>query len=221
MNAKNIVIIGASGFARELFWLIEEINSDSKRFNVLGFVVTDFTGEETRDENFPDLLGGYQWIQDNLSSVDGVAIGIGTPGPRVKVSRELKRMFPTLSWPSLIHPSFRTQRATFKPGEGIVICAGVIATVNVTIKDHAMVNLGCTLGHECVIGPCSVLNPNVNISGGANIGEGVLLGTGSQVLQYLSVGDSATVGAGAVVTKNVPPGVTVVGVPARPLIKNQ
>ena len=46
---------------------------------------------------------------------------------------------------------------------------------------------------------------------------GVLVGTGARVLQYLQVGEGATVGAGAVVTKNVPAGQVVVGVPARPL----
>jgi acetyltransferase-like isoleucine patch superfamily enzyme len=63
--------------------------------------------------------------------------------------------------------------------------------------------------------------PTVNISGGVVIGEGVLLGTGAQVLQYVSVGPGATVGAGAVVTKNVEPGTTVVGIPAKPLAERK
>jgi serine O-acetyltransferase len=41
-----------------------------------------------------------------------------------------------------------------------------------------------------------------------------MIGTGAQILQYLSVGDGARVGAGSVVTKDVPPGATVIGVPA-------
>ena len=84
-----------------------------------------------------------------------------------------------------------------------------------------MVNLLCTIGHESVIGRGAVLNPTVNISGGVTIGEGVLIGTGAQVLQYLTVGENATVGAGAVVSKNVEPGTTVVGIPAKPLNKQR
>ena len=49
--------------------------------------------------------------------------------------------------------------------------------------------------------------------------EGVLVGTGAQVLQYVTVGEGATVGAGAVVTKDVPPGATVVGIPAKELAR--
>jgi acetyltransferase-like isoleucine patch superfamily enzyme len=102
-------------------------------------------------------------------------------------------------------------------GQGVLLCAGTIGTVNIHLEDFSLINLACTLGHECSIGRGTVLNPTVNISGGVRLDPGVLVGTGAQVLQYLTVGAGATVGAGSVVTKNVDPGVTVVGVPARPL----
>ena len=55
------------------------------------------------------------------------------------------------------------------------------------------------------------------MSGGVRIEDGCLIGTGATILQYLHIGEGATVGSGAVVTKNVEPGVTVVGIPAKPL----
>jgi acetyltransferase-like isoleucine patch superfamily enzyme len=102
--------------------------------------------------------------------------------------------------------------------EGVIICAGSIATVNVRFEPFCMVNLSCTIGHEAVIGRGCVLNPTVNISGGVELGPGVLVGTGAQILQYVKVGEGATIGAGAVVNKDVNAETTVVGVPAKELI---
>jgi serine acetyltransferase len=48
----------------------------------------------------------------------------------------------------------------------------------------------------------------------------VLVGTGAQVLQNLKIGENAIIGAGAVVSKNVEPMTTVVGIPAKPLIRS-
>ncbi len=96
---------------------------------------------------------------------------------------------------------------------------GVTATVNVEVGPFAMISMHCTLAHECRIGRGSALYPSVNVSGGVVVEEGVLIGTGAQVLQYLRVGRGATVGAGAVVAEDVPPGLTVVGIPAKPLSK--
>jgi serine acetyltransferase len=59
------------------------------------------------------------------------------------------------------------------------------------------------------------------VAGGASVGDGVFMALGSIVLPKIHVGDWATVGAGAVVTKPVDPGLTVVGIPARPLERNK
>jgi sugar O-acyltransferase (sialic acid O-acetyltransferase NeuD family) len=220
MSLKRIAVIGAGGFAREVKWLIEEINAQTPVFEFVGYFVSDLSriGEhDSRDE----IRGTTAWLRENRSHVDALAIGIGTPAARLNVSRELAPEFPPEFWPALIHPSVRYDRATCQIGHGVIIGAGSIATVYVRCEPFSMVNLSCTIGHESVIRRGSVLNPTVNISGGVDIGEGVLVGTGAQVLQYLSVGKGATVGGGAVVTKDVPPGVTVVGMPAKPLAPRQ
>ena len=79
--------------------------------------------------------------------------------------------------------------------------------------------LRLTLGHETTIGNGSVINPGTNISGGVKIGGGVLAGTGVQVLQYRTVHDGATVGAGPVVTHDVAAGDTLEGIPAGPVVR--
>ena len=216
MTQQRIVIVGAGGFARELRWLIREINGTRSVFEFAGYVVSDLAklGElDSRD----DVVGDYRWLEENRGRIDALAIGIGTPASRLKVGTELSTLLPGMAWPALVHPTVRLDLPSASLGRGVILCAGTIGTVNVVLEDFAMVNLACTLGHECRLGRGVVLNPTVNISGGVRIDDGALVGTGAQVLQYVSIGEGAVVGAGAVVTRDVAPGTTVVGMPAKPL----
>jgi len=216
MKKRTILVIGAGGFAREVRWLIDDLNHQGESFEFLGYVVTDLSGLKDSDSR-DEVVGDYGWLEAERKRVDCLALGIGTPKPRRKVGAELKQLLPEVEFPPLIHPTAQMHRPSCRIGEGALICAGTIGTVNLELAPFCMVNLACTLGHEAVVGPGTVLNPTVNISGGVHLGAEVLVGTGAQILQYVTVGDGATVGAGAVVNREVAAGTTVVGIPARPL----
>lgn len=102
-------------------------------------------------------------------------------------------------------------------GEGSIICAGCLITVNVTIHEFVILNLGCTVGHDTEIGAYSSLMLSVNVSGEVEIGEGVYVGTGAKIINRLSIGEGTIVGAGAVVTGSLPACCTAVGIPAKPI----
>jgi len=215
MPSERIAVVGAGGFARELAWLISEIAHDRSRqklaatMEVAGFLVSDPTKVSERDS---DILGDFSWLEKN--HVDGLAMGIGSPEVRLRLSQELKRRFPRIPWPVLVHPSVKYHESC-QFQEGVTICAGTIATVNVKIEEFAMVNLSCTIGHETTVGAGSVINIMAAIAGGVTIGKGVLVGSHAAILQYLSIGDHAVVGSGAMVIQDVAPNTTVMGVPAR------
>ncbi len=210
----RVVVLGASGQAREVAWYLDEINRDKDTFVLAGFIVSD-TGRLGPNDSKERVLGDYSWIEAHRREIDGAILGVGMPATRLKIAAELAAAFPDLEWPVVAHPSVKLDWTSAKISRGVMLGAGVVGTVNLAVGELAMLNFGCTLGHEAQIGRGTVVNPGASVSGGVRLGDGVLIGAGAVVLQYRSVGDGATVGAGAVVTRDVSQGTTVVGVPAR------
>lgn len=209
----RLVILGAAGQARELAAYVDAINGVRPTFELLGFVVTDLGRVGPRDSH-ARILGDLAWLDANAHRVDALALGVGKPAVRERLADECRRRYPSMAWPAIVAPSANLDPSV-RVAEGVLVGAGAIATVNVVLDAFAMLNFGCTVGHEARIGRGSVVNPGANISGGVVVGDGALVGAGAVVLQYRSIGRGATVGAGAVVTRDVPDATTVVGTPAR------
>lgn len=83
------------------------------------------------------------------------------------------------------------------------------------VGPHTMIGRMTMVGHHSTVGAFSLIAGSSVIGGGARIGEGCYIGMGALVRDHITIGDGATVGVGAVVVKDVPPGATVAGNPAR------
>ena len=101
-------------------------------------------------------------------------------------------------------------------GEGTQVFAGALISADVRIGAHVILNIGCRVSHDSVVADFATLAPGVTLCGGATIGKGCELGAGAVVLPRIDIGNNARLGAGAVAATSVAPGVTAVGVPARP-----
>jgi sugar O-acyltransferase (sialic acid O-acetyltransferase NeuD family) len=104
-------------------------------------------------------------------------------------------------------------------GLGAMLIGPLSITTDVEIGPHALINPGCTIAHDCHIGAFASLGPSVALAGGVMVGAGASLGIGAVVAPKCRIGAWAVVGAGAVVIRDVPPGSTVAGVPARELAR--
>ena len=210
---EKIAIIGAGGFGREVQMLIEQINQVESKYEFIGFFDDGFKKEELI--NGAPILGGIKSINDidfDLSIVSA----IGEPKLKEKLLKLISN--PKIFYPILIHPNVQIGNKDFvNIGEGTIVTAGVLITVNINIGKHVILNLSCTVGHDTNIGDYSSFMPSVNISGEVEIGNAVYVGTGAKIINQLKIGEYTIVGAGAVVAKTLPPNCTAVGIPAKPI----
>jgi sugar O-acyltransferase (sialic acid O-acetyltransferase NeuD family) len=187
-------IVPAGGFARELMSMA---------------AACDFEIEGLYDDKPSQGLKPVDQIPINSS----ICIAIGS-------SKQRKNFYTRLNskgnFPAIIHPRALIQEpTTVNYGEGTVITAGSILTCDISLGRFVLVNLNCSIGHDCKLHDFVSLMPGVNLGGAVELEEGVYVGTGATILPEIKIGAWSTVGAGALVTKDVPPGKTVKGIPAR------
>ncbi len=213
MSKKDIVIIGTGGMAREIRWVIDELNSIDGKWNILGWVSKETPGSLIAD--LP-VLGDDDWLLTHDKPID-VVIGVGSGSLRKKIYSNIKQNS-KISFPTIIARSAEVSNYV-KFGEGTIIMNKSLLTVDISVGDFFLCNYGCTVGHDCKFDDFVTLNPGAHISGAVNIGECSTIGVGASIIQGLSIGKNSIIGAGAAVIKNIGDYCTAVGVPAKILEK--
>lgn len=210
---KNIVIIGAGDFGKEVAWLIEDINRAKPVYQILGFLDDD-EKKIGKSYNGYECLGPVAFIFDLIKSDNTCAVIAMQDGSIRK--RIVEKLVEFNAWETLIHPSVNMSQ-TSDIGKGCIVCAGSNISVNTKIGNHCIFNISVTIGHDCVLDDYVSIMSGSSICGHVTIGKEAYLATNCTVVPGKRVGCNARVGAGSVVLRNVKDNVTVMGVPAKVL----
>ena len=182
------------------------------QWNIIGFVDDDQNKRNTNVDGIA-VLGTSSWLENN----PGVSVVIALSDPHVKYQL-LNNLegFGCTNFPAIVHPNTWIADDV-KIGDGSIIYPGTSINIGCNIGRFVMVNMNCALGHDVTVEDYSFLAPNVGVGGNTRISKGCTVGIGSSVKQSINIGEWSVVGAGSAVVRDVKPGQTVVGVPAKPL----
>lgn len=212
-------IYGAGGCGRGILPLAREQLAVCEPDHKLVFIDDDAAGTTI---NGHDVLT-FEQFSASSGSEGKVAIAIADSQVRARLAQKCRmagtQFFNVIAVSAVMMDSIEL-------GEGALISPFVTLTSNISIGAHFQANLYSYVEHDCVIGDFVTFAPRVCCNGNVHIGDHAYIGTGAVIRQGrhgdpLRIGTGAVVGMGAVVTHDVEPYATVVGVPARPLKKSK
>ncbi|WP_245160636.1 NeuD/PglB/VioB family sugar acetyltransferase [Blastococcus sp. CT_GayMR20] len=203
-----IYIGGAGGFGREtydaLLAIFDQLAAGGESDPDVAFLDDARAGETVR--GLPVLAP--EQAEPGAEFV--VAIGDAATRRRVVERLEAGELVPR----SVIHPgAIIAPETTVAPG--CVVLPLTYVSSSITLGAHVHLGAGVTIGHDAVLNDYVTVFLGANIAGDVTLGEGATVGGAAMILPGVQVGAGATIGAGSVVTRDVAPGATVKGVPAR------
>ena len=208
---EEIIIWGAFG---QVFLTRDAIELNGSR------VIAVFADDERHKAPFPDVpfYHGWEefesWIRDKDPGRIGFCLSINMNG-KGRLAYHEKLSARGLKPVTLIHPSAVIARDA-EIGEGSQIMAGVVIGSGARIAKQCIVNARVGIDHETVLEDGVEISPGATLCGMIRVGACSWIAAGATVLPMIRIGENAVVGAGSVVNRDVPPGTTVVGIPARP-----
>ena len=206
MQNKKIAVYGASGFGREVAWLVEACAAGTSGLEVVCFIDDDSTKQGQHLNGIPVMAFDET---KKMHPDASVVSGLGDPAARARLME--KAADAGFAFRTLVHPRVEMSQ-WIQVGEGTVICAGSILTTNIKLGRHVQINLDCTIGHDVFMDDYATLAPGVHVSGCVHIGKRAYIGTGAVIIngtqdKPLVIGDDVIVGAGSCVTKSITYGV--------------
>ncbi len=210
-SLTRVVIVGAGGFGRETASLLADL-ADAGECIPEGFLDDDPELSGAIVAGLP-VLGEID-VAKELTSVSFV-VAIGNPHDFAAKERIVARLgLQPDRYATLVHPRASIGRDV-RIEEGSVLLAGTVVTHGVTIGRHVGIMPNAVITHDDTVGDFTIIGSGVTIAGAVAVEAGAYIGAGATIGGGLTIGEGALIGMGAVVTRDVPPGETWAGVPAR------
>ena len=208
---KNLIIIGAGGMGRTIYDMACENKACGKEYVIKGFIDDNLNSLDTYD-NYPPVIGT---ISDYEIQADDIFIcSIGGNSRRQCMESIISRGG---EFYTMIHPTSRIG-TNVHIGNGCYIGAYTILAADAYIDDYNFIQSHTIVGHDVTIGKWNRIDSFVFLVGATRVGENCMIHTRAMINHNVSIGDGAHVGACSFVTRNVEPGTTVFGNPARRLM---
>ncbi len=210
-HAVPLVLVGGGGHASDVLQAIEAANERERRWRVVGILDDDHIDARRFAGRGVSQIGTV----DDIGAVDACfVLCVGWPWVREQIVRRIGSRAQTA--PPIVHPGADVGVGV-ELGPGSVVLGNAHVSPMVRLGPHSLVSYVASVGHDCVFGGFASVMPGAAVSGDVIAGDGVLVGTGAVVREGVRLGDRVRIGAGAAVVGDVGNGLTVVGVPARPI----
>lgn len=202
----TVFILGSSGFAKEVG---DYLGAMFKKGMTAKFGLRSDSEIFYVDDSNPDVLSvkEYKSMIQKINHEYFSIMGSGQCHIRQKMLNEI--IEPIISF---VHPSSFNMG---KVGAGTVVAPMAVVAPRVIVGKHCLINYGATIGHDTTIGECCVISPQAAVGGNCVIEDGVYVGANASIRENIKIGKGSTIGMGAIVTKDVPPGVTIINVNER------
>lgn len=205
---KDLIIVGASGFGREVLKYVQDINNVKMQWNIKGFIDDNPNALDGIDCGFAVLGNIKDW---EPSANEEFVLALAFPQVKKEIVSKLKEKGARFA--QLIHPTAIINENSCI-GEGTIVSSNCIISSNTHIGDFVTL-LSSGVAHDAQIGDFSTLSGRCSINGHVIVGSMVYMGCGVLVAPSKKIGDNATVGIGSVVISNVKAGTKVFGNPAK------
>ena len=206
MSSEAVVIIGTGQQAKVV---IELVRAEGK-YQIKGCTGLGETGFILGDV---PILGTDSVLPALLA--DGTKkffVAVGDNDLRLRLLAQVSEMgfepVNAISPHAFISPSARL-------GRGIAIMPAAIIHTSTQIDDGAIINTNTDIDHDCRIGIGTHISAGCVVAGNVEIGNESFMGVHSCVIPGVRIGSRVVIGAGSVVVRDLPDGVTAMGVPAR------